>query len=194
MAVCNRVHLIECKRADSQLFDYYTSLTSSGDRFNRPLQEVLQEARKMFPRKKGFPDFSLVISHRQRIAINQKQNEKRGLQLTGPDGDFYVYEGLLLIGHLMEKKKGILNNAMYRVKAIAQDITVVCELSQKEFALPADFVSAHMRLCFALTYASIQGATLKNRIRLYTHHPRMTLKHLFVGISRATAYALVEVC
>ena len=92
--------------------------------------------------------------------------------------------------------KELIENFKQAVEEVedAQAITVVCELSQKEFVLPAEFVSAHMRLCFALTYASIQGATLKNRIRLYTHHPRMTLKHLFVGISRATAYALVEVC
>jgi hypothetical protein len=39
----------------------------------------------------------------------------------------------------------------------------------------------------------VQGCTLKGRIRIYTHHRFFTLKHLFVCISRATAYNLVEV-
>ena len=50
-----------------------------------------------------------------------------------------------------------------------------------------------LRLPYALTYASGQGLTLKGRIRLETESPNMTLRHLYVGISRATAPGLVEV-
>jgi hypothetical protein len=50
-----------------------------------------------------------------------------------------------------------------------------------------------LRLASALTYASCQGLTLKGRVRLETDSPNMTLRHLYVGISRATAADLVEV-
>jgi len=50
-----------------------------------------------------------------------------------------------------------------------------------------------LRLAYALTYASCQGLTLKGLVRLETDSPNMTLRHLCVGISRATAANLVEV-
>ena len=50
-----------------------------------------------------------------------------------------------------------------------------------------------LRLPYALTYASCQGLTLRGRIRLETESHNMTLRHLYVGISRATAADLVEV-
>ena len=46
-----------------------------------------------------------------------------------------------------------------------------------------------LRLSYALTYASCQGLTLKGD----TQSPNITLKHLYVGISRAIAADLVEV-
>ena len=50
-----------------------------------------------------------------------------------------------------------------------------------------------LRLAYALTYASCQGLTLRGVVRLETDSPNMTLKHLYVGISRATAAGLAEV-
>jgi hypothetical protein len=50
-----------------------------------------------------------------------------------------------------------------------------------------------LRLPYALTYASCQALTLKGVVRLETDSKNMTLRHLYVGISRATAAELVEV-
>ena len=50
-----------------------------------------------------------------------------------------------------------------------------------------------LRLSYALTYASCQGLTLPGVVRLDTQSPHFTLKHLYVGVSRATAADLVEV-
>ena len=50
-----------------------------------------------------------------------------------------------------------------------------------------------LRLSYALTYASCHGLTLKGVVRLDTQSPNFTMKHLYVGISRATAANLVEV-
>ena len=50
-----------------------------------------------------------------------------------------------------------------------------------------------LRLSYALTYASCQGLTLPGVVRLDTQSKHFTLKHLYVGLSRATAADLVEV-
>ena len=52
----------------------------------------------------------------------------------------------------------------------------------------------HTRLCHAITYASCQGLTLEGRVFLCdTESPHFTLKHLYVGSSRATSSELLSV-
>jgi hypothetical protein len=46
----------------------------------------------------------------------------------------------------------------------------------------------------AITYASCQGLTLPGVVMLGTKSDHFTMKHLYVGLSRATAADLVEVC
>ena len=51
----------------------------------------------------------------------------------------------------------------------------------------------HNRLCHAITYASCQGLTLEGRVFLCdTESPHFTLKHLYVGTSRATSSELLS--
>ena len=51
-----------------------------------------------------------------------------------------------------------------------------------------------LRLAHCLTYASAQGLTLKGRVRLESSGVHFSLKHLYVGASRATSLDLLEVC
>ena len=44
----------------------------------------------------------------------------------------------------------------------------------------------------AVTYASCQGLTLHNRVRLDLESCHLTLRHLYVGASRATSSELLE--
>ena len=48
MAGGNRLTLTECKRSDSQLFNFYTRLIPGGDLFEQPIQEVVKIARERF--------------------------------------------------------------------------------------------------------------------------------------------------
>ena len=115
------------------------------------------------------------------------------LQKTG-DTEMYLYPGLLLIGHLQEKKNGVINGGFYRVvTASLTECVVACEATGKTLQLATSFVAQHLRLAFAITQASAQGSTLKGRIRIYSRHARFTRRHLFVCLSRATAAELVEV-
>ena len=50
------------------------------------------------------------------------------------------------------------------------------------------------RLAHALCYASVQGLTLPGVVRMEDcDNPLFTLRHLYVGCSRATAHDLLEV-
>ena len=56
------------------------------------------------------------------------------------------------------------------------------------------FAVKHTRLCSAITYASVQGLTLRGRVWLYdVESPHFTLKHLYMGCSRATNSELLSV-
>ena len=53
------------------MFDFYASCSTIGDRYHLSLDRMLLEARAIFPNR-GFADVNLVISHRRRVAINEK--------------------------------------------------------------------------------------------------------------------------
>ena len=106
-----RHELTENKRSDARIFDLARSL-----RVDEPdqmlLQEALQTARRLLPRKPGVPDTTLTISHAQRMAINADANRRLApadAQLVEPEEDpdtaeqnksqpMRVWPGLKLIG------------------------------------------------------------------------------------------------
>jgi hypothetical protein len=75
LADCNRCTLTECKRSDQQLFDFYSSLIPNGSRFEVCLETLLEEARKMFPRKKRVS--SLLLSNLTQNEATHKHQTKQ---------------------------------------------------------------------------------------------------------------------
>jgi len=198
MADNNRCVLRENKRSDQKLFDFYNSLVLNGSRVEPDLKTVLAEARKLFPRKRGWPDTSLVISHAMRRKLNEKQNKalkpEGALQVHGADGELWLYPQLRLVGHMQEKRLGCVNNGTYIILAVQPlEVKLECEASKKVFDVPMDFVQSSLRLAFCRTQASVQGATIPGRVRIYTNHPRFSKRHLYVCASRCTNHALLEV-
>ena len=204
MADCNRCILTENKRSDEKLFSFYAPLPSRSE----DLKTLLEEARKMFPRKRGWPDTSIVISHKMRQKLNERQNKatkpEDAVQVWANDGEIWLHKGLRLVGHMQEKKQGFVNNGSYRITELCGDgsaaaapqglaIKFECEISKKELSASLDFVKAHLRLCYAITAASVQGATIRGRLRVYTNSRWFSKTHLYVCCSRATSSALLEV-
>jgi hypothetical protein len=74
------------------------------------------------------------------------------------------------------------------VKAVTEEQVMLDDLT-----LTHEEAVRSLRLAYSLTFASCQGLTLPGRLRLETDSPHMTIRHLYVGISRATAADLVEV-
>ena len=115
--------------------------------------------------------------------------------LETSDGPIWLHENLRLIWHLDQKKDGCLNGATYKVQSYTQStVSLSCELTGKEFAVPLDFVKKGMlRLAYARTQCSSQGTTQQGVCRIYTRHPRFSRRHLYVTSSRATSSELLEI-
>ena len=96
-----------------------------------------------------------------------------------------LWKGLQLIGAGHRCLKGV----FYEVEEVDQTfVWLVGGLK-----LTHEQAMQSLRLSYALTYASCQGLTLGGVVRLDTQSTHFTLKHLYVGLSRAKAASLVEV-
>jgi hypothetical protein len=203
----NRLVLTENMRSDAKLFGFYTSLGSN-------LEEALIRARKMFPVTNRPADYTLTMSHRNRMKINRLRNQQEALTgfrwddatdawtntvfIRYPKStmnerrnkgnqpqDFILWPGLQLMGAGHRCLKGM----FYEVASVDEAfVELTCGIK-----LTHEQALSSLRLRYAMTYASCQGLTLKGVVRLDTQSPNFTMKHLYVGISRATAANLVEV-
>ena len=162
----------------------------------RDLQESLIEARDLFPTTTRQADYTLTMSHRRRVQINRKTN-----MFLKPLGSIFIrapiasragnnpqsmwlWSGQQLVGAGGKCLKGL----WYNVEKLTEDTVELVgglKLSHQDAV-------RSLRLPYALTYASCQALTLKGVVRLETESSNMTLRHLYVGISRATAASLVE--
>ena len=198
----NRLILTENMRSDAKLFEAYTNL---GDN----LQEALAEARAMFPVTGRPARYTLTISHKNRMRINRLRNMEDAKSwdsvfLKAPNQtrggnqpqDMILWKSLQLIGAGHRCLKGL----FYEVAEIRSDVAKEVAANNGAIVkLTSGLVLTHeqavqsLRLTYALTYASCQGLTLPGVVRLDTRSDHFTLKHLYVGLSRATAADLVEV-
>jgi hypothetical protein len=193
-----RLLLTDNVRSDAALFDFYVGL-GVGTANPRDLSEALEEARLRFPRREGAPDYTLVLSHQTRMAVNKLHNQA----LKPPEAVFYrapggkrgenlaqhmwLYAGQELIGAGGRVRKGLFVTVM----SVDEDRVILDDGT----TLTREQALASLRLAHAITYASCQGLTLRGRVRLgETAHPAFTLRHLYVGSSRCTAFELLEVC
>jgi hypothetical protein len=193
------LRLVECQRSDSELFDFYSTLIFGGTRFQQPLSAVLAEARGLF-NYQGVCEHNFVLSHKTRLKLNREISQKikpPGAimlrckqvkdQALAQNPCIWIWEGVTLLGSTQSVKKGIRNGLMYNVRVIdleAEQVTL--EYAGAEFLLSFKDVTAWLRPSFARTYASVQGDEVHGPLRLHcTGSKFFTLKHLYVGLSRA---------
>ena len=162
-----------------------------------PLREAVQMARQRFPRR-GEPEVCLVISHAKRLQINERENRRRApedallVQYAGPETagtnapqTMRVWPGLRLVGAGGKVQKGV----FVTVSEVGDRVT----LESGQSFEPRELLK-HTRLCSAITYASVQGLTLRGRVWLCdVDSPHFTMKHLYMGCSRATSSELLSV-
>ena len=156
-----------------------------------PLQQALQMARERFPRR-GQPDTCLVISHANRMRLNEQHNRRlapegavtlryegrAGAAGTNSPQTMRVWPGLRLVGAGGKVAKGC-----FVTVSEASPESVKLEMGER---FTRAELLRHTRLCHAITYASCQGLTLQGRVHLCdTTSPHFELRHLYVGASRA---------
>eukprot|EP00439_Symbiodinium_sp_Y106_P020317 s8192_g2.t1 len=189
--------LSENHRSDEAIFGFLRYLRVD-EAEEPPLREALQLARESFPRR-GQPDTCLVISHANRMRLNEQHNrrlapenavtityEGRAAAGTNAPQTMRVWPGLRLVGAGGKVAKGCF-------VSVAEAGPDAVRLDTGERFTHAELLR-HTRLCHAITYASCQGLTLQGRVHLCdTSSPHFELRHLYVGASRATSAELLSV-
>ena len=194
----HRHELTENMRSDPGIFDFVKWL-QVGEPDAPALEEAKARARELFPAKPGWPETTLVISHARRalqppgakllvletgveIALAPES------QLQSPQNraqNMLVWPGLRLIGGGGKIPKGVFV-AVTEVEPEHVRLDNGLRLKQQELLRAT-------RLSHAVTYASCQGLTLQGRVRLDLGSVHLSLRHLYVGASRATSSDLLEV-
>ena len=102
---------------------------------------------------------------------------------------------MLLVCYMEGRRGQIFNGGWYTVISADHSKFFLKGESGTEFEITARDAMAKLWLMDALTYACIQGLTLKDkRVRLCdADHPRFCWHRMNVGLSRATSSDLVEV-
>ena len=196
-----RHELVENMRSDQVIFDFLRWLRID-EPDEKPLDRALQEAWAQFPERHDLvPDTALTISHLHRIQLNERVNRakapdgarlfkyshaERARSLTNKPQSMRIWPGIRLVGAGGKICKG----TFVTVKTCC-DAAVELEDGTE---LTSDDLFKYTRLPHALTYASCQGLTLAGHVVLCdTHSKHFTLRHLYVGTSRATRSDLLAV-
>ena len=164
------------------------------------IAEQVWDAKKDFPKREA-ACWHLVVSHAKRIATNRREM----LRLKPADAVFYprvsssgsvsenqdmwLWPGSEVYACARSITKGLRNGMLYKIEKVGEQTVL-----EGDIALTKEEASKLLRPSFAQTYAGSQAVTLQGRVELCdTTSPRFTTKMLLMGLSRATAYHLVQV-
>ena len=213
----HRHELTENMRSDPGIFNFVKWLRV-GEEARPTLEQAKARLRELYPSKPGWPDTTLVISHSKRMSVNAAANRAlapegskllelethvihidlgchetvpqvphRFCQTATPQNSpqsMRVWPGLRLIGAGGKIPKGVFV-AVAEVEPDGVRLDNGMRLKNQELLRAT-------RPSHAVTYASCQGLTLHNRVRLDLESCHLTLRHLYVGGLRATSSELLE--
>ena len=205
----HRHELTENMRSDPGIFNFVKWLRV-GEEACPTLEQAKARLRELFPSKPGWPDTTLVISHSKRMAVNAAANRALApeaskllelevihmgccqatngcSQTATPQNSpqsMRVWPGLRLIGAGGKIPKSVFV-AVAEVEPDGVRLDNGMRLKNQELLRAT-------RPSHAVTYASCQGLTLHNRVRLDLESCHLTLRHLYVGALRATSSELLE--
>ena len=144
-----------------------------------------------------------MLSQRKRIELNKRCNvhfkalgaiylpcplQKR-VALNAPQ-PMWVWPGLKLLGCLPIERQGIRNGVEYTVAAVTTESVTL----ENGPTLTHEQAVAWLRLPYAMTYASVQGRETDGTLCLWDcENFHMSLKHIYVGLSRAKRASGVRV-
>ena len=102
-----------------------------------------------------------------------------------------IWIGAPLIGHTTDRK--IVNGAILECKGwTAKTIKILDVEAGNEIEIPRE-ATKHLRVGYAITYAAVQGRTLRESVRLWdTAHRNYTVRHLSMALGRAVSPDLID--
>ena len=188
----HRHELTENMRSDPGIFNFVKWLRV-GEEACPTLEQAKARLKELFPSKPGWPDTTLVISHSKRMAVNAAAN-----RALAPEGSKLLELDVIHMGCCQTTHeycqtatpngcdKPITQNSpqSMRVWPGLRLIGAGGKIPKGVFVAVAEVEPD--------TYASCQGLTLHNRVRLDLEFCHLTLRHLYVGASRATSSELLE--
>jgi len=197
-----RLTLTQNRRSDARLFAWYASLIPGGSR-HEDVEAALAEARATF-RPNGEPArYTLCMSHaeRKRVNVAAKEEASEGREWVAVQGvgknqdNFRAYVGMEVIGSLTHE--GVRNGCFYNVVDLHAGMMSLWPRGGGELiTLSILNAGRALRPSHALTIQGCQGLTLEGRLRVLNTTLRLfrgDYKKLFVALSRATSFDLLEV-
>ena len=109
--------------------------------------------------------------------------------------NLFIWEGIELLGCTHATRKGIRNNVLYKVVKNDDDVHVARKGNESELiSLTFAQVGALLRLSYAQTYASCQGAEFDDSLRLHDASSKhFTMRHLFVALAHSKNKGLIDI-
>ena len=96
-----------------------------------------------------------------------------------------IFKSCPLIGNTTGRH--VVNGCFYEVEGWTEKAVTIRDLESQEVVEVQREHMSHLRLGWAITYAAVQGRTLRQRTRLWdTDHPRFSTRHLAMAIGRVT--------
>ncbi len=198
----NKVVLTICRRSEASLFDFYSSLIVGGSRVGLQVAEAVRHARMCLTGGTQPARWYLVISHQRRLRINREYNNREAppeavlLEVKGKAAQgnaaqtMKLWPGLQLLGCVSAEKKGVRNGCLYTVESVGEGRV---QLEGLPTAFTYEQTTLWLRLSYAQTYASCQGTEFTESLCLWdVSHQYFSMRHLFVGLSRAAQGAAVS--
>ena len=193
-----RLTLTECRRSDTELFAFYSSMISGGSRFELDLHQVLREARRLY-HFTGPSRHNVCISHRNRRKINREVTQAfmpagaRFLRANAStEESLWVWPGCPLLGASSCQRAHVQNNVYYVIQEVS-DTHVILEGGRR---LTFAQVLSQTRPAWCRTIASIQGWEVpeNEELRVWdTRNPHFGMRHLYVCISRSKDSSRIHV-
>ena len=157
MAGGQLLRLTTCRRADEELFAFYSSCVSTGWRFAQDLQQTLRDGRERYYFD-GPARHNLCISHKHRRRLNKDVGkafaplEAKLLQASSPtEESLLVWRGCPLLGASISQRCAVQNNVEYLVEEVGDGYLILQGGKKITFALALQA----MRPAWARTYASV---------------------------------------
>ena len=143
-----------------------------------------------------------MISHQRRIRINREYNNRDAspeavlLEVKGKAAHgnaaqtMKLWPGIQLLGCVSSEKKGVKNGCLYTVESVGEGVVRLDGIAS---SFTFEQTTLWLRLSYAQTFASCQGTEFTESLCLWdVGHKYFTMRHLFVGMSRAAQGAVLS--